>query len=163
MKLDFPVTGICSAHIGGEQIPIEELEVDRHTFLTWLGNQCFPRCNDMSVPDGEPGSWSVTYLQGWQPGPEAGGAVAALALHLLDTCIPGDGVCLPPPGTTRIVRTNVSIDLDKDTDTARELPNVKRWLAMVNPTGRRTPLQAWSPDEPATSVTTWAGRAGDCR
>lgn len=144
-------------------IPLEELEVDRHTFLVWLGNRCFPRCNDMSVPDGQPGSWSVTYLQGWNPGPAAGPAVASLAYHLLDSCTPGDGVCLPPPGTTRIVRTGVSIELDGDTDKAQALPNVSRWLKMVNPNNRRSPLQIVSPDEPAIAVKTWAGQVGDCR
>lgn len=153
VHLPAPATGIVAVTVDGVALAADAVRIDGHTWMVRQdGGPCFPGCQDLSRPLGEPGTWGVTYLYGWPPPRMASSALTVLALDIFRQC--EDGRCLPPSGTTRIVRTGVTIELDPK-DYRNRLPIVGRWLDVANPDRRRSPLMPWSPDLPVTTSTTW--------
>lgn len=175
----YPVTGIVEVKIGDTVLP--EIAVDGPSVgqpnwrldgwreLTRLGyiddqgirqSRWWPACQDLSLPDGQPGTWSVTYEYGTAP-PLAGvEAAKQLACELQKSCSGGD--CALPAGVTRVQRQGITIDRGllltwgaatnargiKTGGWTTGLTLVDAFLSAYNPFGNRRRPGFWSPDLP---------------
>lgn len=159
IALDGPVASVTEVKIDGLVINPDTYRIDNGNMLVRLdGNECWPQCQTLGLPDTEQGTFSVAYEKGL-PVPSGGQrAVAALAAEIVKSC--DSGPCRLPSRVQRLVRQGETIDLINDVDFLRSgltgLPEVDAWVVAVNPTAQRQPSTIWSPDmQPVLRTTTW--------
>ncbi len=171
----YPVTEIESVTIDGIDIPETDPDtgqpnwrLDDYTWLTRLDfvddedvvqPRRWPACQNLSLPDGQKGTWSVSYAYGSPPPLLGAQAAAQLGGELYKAC--NGGECALPVGTTQIQRQGVTIDRILLTwqsgFTTRGvrtgawttgLTLVDTFLSTYNPWGARRRPGFWSPDLP---------------
>jgi hypothetical protein len=156
----YPVQRILEIKLDGEVLdPAANYRLDERTKIIRLADlstspptdRFWPVCQDLSLPDTEPGTFSVTYEWGMAP-PELGKQAAAqLAVELWRASPSNQGDCRLPTKVTRIVRQGIEMDrLVSIASVLRSgstgLPLVDAFIAMVNPQGQKMRSLAWSPD-----------------
>lgn len=150
-----PVVAITKVKIDGVDLPTTGYRVDERRYLVRLpdsgGNPlAWPACQNMALPDTQPGTWSVAYTAGVAP-PQAGKhAAAQLACELYKA--DSGQACAIPPTTRRIVRAGVEVDmliLDWVAGAQTGLIHVDTFLAAYNPRRIRRRATVFSPDLPA--------------
>lgn len=158
----YPVTEITEVKIGADVVDPDGYELQEERFLQRLWDtetdpatpRYWPSCQNMSLPLGQPGTWSVTYTYG-SPPPELGHQAATemgwqfwLAQHS-----PGD--CTYPVGVTKVVRQGLTIErlvpvFGRNPTTgqiqASGLVLTDSFLAAYNPQGLRRRPAVWTPD-----------------
>ncbi len=156
IKLAGYATEIVEVTISGDVIPPEDYRLDSNKWLTYLDGpngevRRWPNCQNLAVGDDEPGAFAVSYIFGRQVpliGMEA-------ALQLACALATATEDCELPPGTQRVARQGIQIDLNY-TATARrgglppgfaDLAQVKLFLDAVNPYGKVRPSAVWTPDQ----------------
>lgn len=162
VTLPGPVERIVEVRVDGLVLDPADYRVDNHRKLVAQGDFCWPTCQNMTLPAGAVGTWSVTYLRG-KPVPEMGlYAAGMLACELVKACTPGTaGECRLPSNVQSIVREGVSLDLEPFTLGGVDgfgrtgIPEVDMWLTMVNPTKTTGRSRAYSPDRRPPRHTTW--------
>lgn len=111
----------------------------------------WPACQNLSLPDTFPGTFSVTYEWGAMP-PELGKQAAAqLAVELWRASPSNQGDCRLPTKVTKIVRQGITMErivplAELLTTGATGLPLVDAFIAMVNPQGAKRRSAVFSPD-----------------
>lgn len=87
--------------------------VDEGHYLVWQGTgDCpFPETNDLSKPDTEVGTYSITYSRSYPVAQDGRLAVALLAQEFAKACAP-KGKCSLPKGVTNVVRSGVSFTIE---------------------------------------------------
>lgn len=119
LQLPGPVESVIEVQIDGETLSESAYRVDNERFLVRVDGGDWPSCQDLSVDDGEPGSWSVTYKRGIKV--PAGGrqAAARLACEFALAAV-GDRNCSLPQRVQTITRQGVTVamldsfdDIDK--------------------------------------------------
>lgn len=102
--------------------------LDDGHLLVWQGGGTspVPDYQNLSLPDSAAGTWSVTYSQSYQPGPQGRVAVALLAAQYLEACKP-KGKCDLPKGVRTVTRAGVSFTID-----AGLFPNGETGIEMVD-------------------------------
>ena len=169
----YPVTEITDVTIDGVELPEIDPDtgkpnwrLDLYTFLTRLDviddqgvvqPRRWPACQNLSLPDGEKGTWSVSYKYGKAPPLLGLRAAEQLACELYHACTGGE--CQLPQNTTRVQRQGVTIDRVLLTwssgFTSRGirtgawttgLSQVDTFLSTYNPWGTRRRPGMWSPD-----------------
>lgn len=151
----YPVQEIIEVTIDGALVDPATYRLDDRRNLIRLHDpgpparpRAWPSCQNLALDDNQPGTFSVTYKWG-ESVPQLGkDAAAALACQLFASIDGGE--CKLPPGTTKVVRENVSIDLSllgnwftKDGTTG--IPALDLFLRAYWAKGRRRPA-VWSPD-----------------
>lgn len=116
--------------------------------------ECWPSCQDPSVPDTEDGTFAVTYSPG-RLLPVAGQIAAGkLAGEFARSC--GGGDCALPNNLSRLTRQGVDIELvaPEDVLTAGRtgVREADLFIESVNPYGRRERSRVYSPDLPRNPV-----------
>lgn len=163
VKLPAPVTpgngwGVVGVTQNGQQLPPSAWRVDNLEWLVRQDGQCFPACQRMDLPLGQPGTWGVTYWRG-MPVPLAGQrAVTALAVRVYEEC--SDGGCWVDPRVTQLTRAGVTYNMDPETDGTAlwlSLPVVQAWIAQVNPAKLTGPAVFWTPEMGQVFTTTSTG------
>lgn len=153
--LDGPVAGIVRVTVDGQPVPDSTYRVDDHHRLVRQGGGCWPHCQAMHLPDGEPGTWSIVYWRGRDISPRGRLAVTLLAIEYNKLCT-GDASCVLPERVTQLTRQGVTYTLE---NTPREtgVKVVDDWVNMVNPYGLTEPgMAVYSPDTmPAGRYQTW--------
>jgi hypothetical protein len=152
----FPVTGITEVVIGDTVIDPDTYELQGQRWLARLDDVTtdpptplfWPTCQNLSLPLGQPGTWSVSYTFG-SPPPEAGHQAALelgwqfyLAMH-------NPGECLLPTGVTRVVRQGVTVERMLPMFGAGQrtgLVLTDAFLGTYNPNGLRRRPAVWTPD-----------------
>lgn len=110
----YPVVEISQVEIDGVVLAADEYRLDDFRYLTRMADadghaRQWPSCQALDRPDGDVGTWSVTYSYGQSP-PNAGqNAATALACEVYKACDP-DAECLLPDGVTRLVRQGLTIE-----------------------------------------------------
>lgn len=155
------VESIDAVVVDGAVVPPGSYRVDNHRYLVAQGDYCWPTCQDLSAPLGEPGTWSVTYRDG-RPVPEAGvWAAGLLACELAKACGAAAGPCALPANVSSVTREGVSIDFEQvnlaiaGNKGRTGIPEVDLWVQTVNPYGVTGRARAYSPDRSAMRTTTW--------
>jgi hypothetical protein len=153
----YPIHEIIQVKIDGVVIPSDEYEIRDFRTLARLRTSAeatptdrwgWPTAQVADLPDTQPGTFSVTYTYGQDPG--EGGRLAARKLaEVLVLPDLGDTTQLPR-GTTSVQRqgiaarvADVSIMLDQG---MLGIYEVDSWLKSVNPQDQRRQAVVWSPD-----------------
>lgn len=150
VRLPGPVHEVLAVRVDGQLLPAEQWRVagDRLTRVDGV----WPAVQNLALPDTEPGTWSVTYDRGIAPSTAGRAAVTALAVEL-NRARTGDGKCKLPQRVQTITREGITmtlLDPQEFLDKGRTgLPDVDRWLVLVNPGGQRSPSVVASVDYPA--------------
>jgi hypothetical protein len=118
-----------------------------------LWRRSWPCCQDLSLPDTQPGTWSVTVVHGLDPPVSGKLAASALAAELVRACQASKS-CRLPLGISSAVRQGVTIDASEFAELVSDghlgLAEVDVFLAAVNPGGLRRRARFVSPDVPAS-------------
>jgi len=166
--------------IDGQEVPLASFRVDNSRWLVWQRSctvpgpdgpcqvDCFPACQDLSLPPDCPGTWEITYRHGYPVPPEGLFAASELACEVLKACGgAGPGECRLPSNVISLTRNGVQMEFANNGSVtssaignARTLrfgiPTVDMWVAALNPYGITAPATAWSPDLPSPGrITTW--------
>jgi hypothetical protein len=104
----YPLREITEVKIDGVAIDPAGYRLDDRRYLTRLNNLIWPRCQNLTLPDTEDGTWSVTYTYGQEPPLIGQAAARQLACELYKAC--NEQECALPAGTTRVVRQGVVIE-----------------------------------------------------
>lgn len=154
-------TTILEVRVDGEVLPSNAYRVDDNRRLVRIDGQCWPDCQELELPDTEPGTFSVTYQTG-APVPAGGRlAVTLLAVQLWKAC--AGSTCSLPERVTSVVREGVTYTLLDNLDVFERgrtgLSQVDLWLASVNPYGVRAPMAVFSVDTVRSRSTSWPNPA----
>lgn len=118
----YPVTEILEVKIDGDVLDptyaasgAPQYRLDQWRWLTRMDDpdnptdpKRWPACQNLSLEDDQPGTWSVTYTWGVEP-PQLGiDAAAQLACELYKSCFPGE--CKVPTNATRITRQGTQVE-----------------------------------------------------
>lgn len=154
---DYPVTEIVEVKIDGVVIPSEEYELRENKYLirmmpippsTPTQRYGWPTSQRQDLSDTQPGTFSVTYKFGQDPGEMGRIAAIALAENIIKPIF-GDANAYPERVTT-ITRQGVTaqiasvIDIMKTGGTG--IRTVDLWIMSVNPNKLRKRPRIWSPD-----------------
>lgn len=166
VRLDGPVYDITEVLVDGQALVPEAYRVDVPNRLVRLDGECWPACQDMAAPCGEPGTVCVTYRTGLPLDETAIAAVSELTCELVKACIPG-AACKLPGNTTRLARQGstlayrqgVTVEGFDPTVVFAEgrtgLPGVDMWIATVNPYGQPYASRVYSPDMRRPRMQQW--------
>ena len=151
----YPVREITEVLIDGEIVDPSTYRLDNWRWLTRMSDpgppvvqRFWPQCQNMTLDDTEPGTWSVTYRYGVDPPPAAIPAAATLACLLYSSCAGED--CGLPAGAVRVVRQGIEIDRTLllnflDPSKPSGFPQIDTFLAAYSRGIRRRP-SVYSPD-----------------
>jgi hypothetical protein len=146
----YPVREITSVKIDGDTLDPSEYVIWNHRYLTRLDNARWPMMQDLTLPDTEEGTFSISYTYGASPPLMGQAAAAELACELYKMC--AGATCALPNGTTRVTRQGIVIEKLAFTSWAfRErswrtgLPQVDAFLSAYNPGGIRRRPVFWAP------------------
>lgn len=108
-----PVGEIYSIKVGGTEINTDFIRIDNSRILVWEGpGDCpFPATQNLSLPDTEPDTFSITYQNSYPVDSTASVAVTLLALEFAKACKP-KGKCSLPRGVVSVVRSGVTFEIE---------------------------------------------------
>jgi hypothetical protein len=137
VELPAPVNSITTVLLDGAAMPASGYRVDDNRWLVRTNGGRWPRCNDLTKDDTQPGTWSVTALYG-EDVPTGGRiAVGEMACEYLKAMDGQD--CSLPPGVTQLARQGVTIELPQPSELFKDgqtgLYTVDAFIASVNPHG----------------------------
>lgn len=154
-----PVYDIVSVDIGGVPVPSSQWGILDGQYLVRRSDvaadeptgTCWPSCQDMSLPPGEDGTFTVVYRTGI-PVPVLGiAALSALAAHYIRGC-EGCGCGVKPQNLSRLSRQGVELEFVDpqqalgDGRTGIEI--VDQFIHAYNPSGLPRAMRVLSPDAP---------------
>lgn len=138
-----------------EKVMLDGIEVDPVDYaisenrLIWTGvSDCpWPICQDLTRPDTEPGTFSVTYLNSWPVDALGAYAGGVLAMEFARACA-GSNKCRFPATVTTVTRQGVSFDVVAGTFPGgfTGIREVDAYIALWNPHNIRQAPQVYSPD-----------------
>ena len=155
-----PVYDIVSVDIGGQVVDPATYGILDGQYLVRTstapadgpGGACWPSCQDMSLPPGSPGSFTVVYRTGLPLSELGRQALSKLTEHFIQGCA-GCGCGINTrQNLARLSRQGVDMEFEpvgdrlKDGRTGIEL--VDLWLHMVNPSRLPRAMRVASPDAP---------------
>lgn len=146
-----PVYAVDEVLVGADVVPASAYRVDvaNGTYLlVRTDGGCWPTCQSVAAEPGEEGSFVVAYEVGEQIPQALEIAAAALACEY-GKYLTG-GVCSLPARMTRLSRQGVEVEVAAP-DPATGSSGIKLVddvVAMLNPSGRKSPPRVMSPDLP---------------
>ncbi|WP_228980128.1 hypothetical protein [Streptomyces sp. DH12] len=160
VRLEGPVHDVVAVEVDGLVLPDGAYRVDDGNLLVRTDGGCWPDCQDMAAPCGEPGTWCVTYRVGVPLDDAAIAAHSALVCHLLKGCTgAGSCGCKVPRNATRVSRQGVELEMADPTliyeGMRTGISEVDLWLTAVNPYRLTSPSRVYSPDMWRPRATTW--------
>ena len=132
LHLPGPVQSVTTVTIDGIQLDPATYRLEGDV-LYRLGG-IWPSQN-LGLPAGENGTWTVEYMQGTPPPAGTGKLVGLLALEFLNAC--NGGKCRLPRNVSNVSRQGVSFDMYNPNDIYDSgktgLAEIDMWLAAINP------------------------------
>lgn len=146
VRLYGPATRITEVKVDGVVLPPTDYRLDRGGRLVRLGGESWPLTQDLSLPDTEPGTWSVTYTAGAEVDGLGAYVAGILAGEYVRACT--DGECRLPTGVQTIARQGVTMTLGTGAfpDGRTGIREVDAYIERWNPNRLRGPSQVYSPD-----------------
>lgn len=148
INLEGPASNVSVIVDGVPLATSEFLLVDGHR-LVRVG-QAFPCCQDLTLPAGSPGTWSVRYTSGTLP-PRLG-AMAAREMAVEIALFHSGKASKLPAGVTSITRTGITMQMNRPKRSSggdpgtTGMPSVELFLDAVNPKRRQQAPLVLSPD-----------------
>lgn len=153
VKLPGPIGRVDKVMVNGEELETDDYRIIG-TQLLWAGEgDCpFPTCQDMTLPDTEEGTMSVTYLNAYPVDGLGAYAAGVLTMEYAKACT--GAKCRLPLGITNIARQGVSFQLETGAFPSgmTGIREVDAFIALWNPQGLMAGPQVWSPGKPRPSV-----------
>ena len=149
--LPAPVNQIVEVLIDGTPMATGSYRLDNNRILVRTDGERWPRCNNLSLDDTEPGTWSVTATYGEELPAGAELAMGQLACAI-GQAVEGGGECPLPPGVQQLIRQGVTIqypdvgELFRDGRTGLYL--VDMFIATWNPGRLRNRSRVYRVDQP---------------
>lgn len=165
----YPVVDILDVRIDGLPVDAARYRVDDRQRLVFQpdlddsdGRRGWPCCQRLSRPEGEEGTWSITYSHGQDPPLGGVRAAASLGCQLALSCLPADDPhakqCRLPKRVTSITRQQVTLaiidPLSLFKDGLTGLPEVDLWVQSVMLGDQRRRGRASVPGRPRARRTT---------
>lgn len=152
------VAEIVSVKLDGSPMVTGAYRVDNGHLLVRTDGGRWPYCQDLSKPDTQLNTWSVTAKYG-APVPSAGQlAVGELACELAKS-LSGDGTCRLPRNVTQVQRQGVTINYAKVAEAMKEgslgLYLVDLFLTTFNPNRLQQGARVYNIDQPRPRMQTW--------
>lgn len=145
--LPAPVGRVDAVKVDGVVIAPENYRVDGN-LLVWMGEGSapWPRSQDMSKPDTEVGTFSVTYLNAYPVDSLGAYAAGVLSMEYAKAC--NGNKCRLPAGVTNVVRQGVSFEVASGAFPGglTGIREVDAFITLWNPGGLQRPTTVWSPD-----------------
>lgn len=145
--LPSPVGTVIEVAVDGLVVNPSDYRVDGNR-LVWVGtDECpWPACQDLSLPDTEPGTFSVTYLNSYPIDALGAYAAGVLAWEYAQACV--GNRCRLPASVTSISRQGVSFDIATGAfpNGMTGIREVDAFIAIWNPDTLRQQTRVWSPD-----------------
>lgn len=156
IALDTPVGRIDEVTVGTQTLPPESYRVDDGKWLVRLDGQPWPLSQDMNLPVGAEGTFSVTYLRAWPVDGLGAHAAGLLAAEFAKAC--NGSKCKLPEGVTQIVRQGIVMTLTPGTFPGgmTGIREVDSWVQRYNPHHLTQKPAVWTPGGSPNRVTTWS-------
>ena len=153
--LPAPVNRIVEVKVDGTPLVTGAYRVDNNRLLVRTDGGDWPRCNDLTLADTEPGTWSVTAVYGEDLPDGAELAMGQLACEIAKAADGAD--CKLPAGLQQLVRQGVTISYPDVGELFRQgrtgLYLVDMFVATWNPNRLRTRSRVYSVDRPTVRRT----------
>lgn len=147
IALPRPVGRVDEVKVDGTALNASDYRVDSGNLLTWQGAGACPwskaLLQDPTVPDSEPGTISVTYLNAYEVDGNGAYAAGLLAVEFAKACM-GAKDCRLPRGVQTISRDGTSVQLISGAfpDGKTGIREVDSYTALWNPRGQQ-PSAVW--------------------
>lgn len=151
-------TDLPAAYLGQPVGEVQEVKVDGVVLdpsayalsegrLLRRDGDSWPLCQDMSLPDTEVGTFSVSLLRG-APVDGLGARMAGVLACEYAKALQGSKSCRLPKNVTAITRQGITMELDNGLFPGglTGIREVDVYLRLHNPYGLRRPSAVWSPD-----------------
>lgn len=146
---------ITDITIDGSPLVTGSYRLDNNRIVVRTDGEDWPRCNDLSVDDGGPGTWTVTAEFGELVPNGAALAMGQLFCEIIRAGLGGD--CNLPPGVTQLIRQGVTIqypDIGELFSQGRTgLYLVDMFVNTWNPYGLRQRSRTYNVDRPTVRRT----------
>lgn len=146
VQLYGPASGITEVKVDGVALDPSAYRLAPGGLLYRTDGEAWPLCQNLSAPDTEDGTWSVTYTPA--AAVDGLGALAAGALAGEYARLCAGGSCDLPATVTQIVRQGVTMTLTPGAfpDGKTGIRMVDSYVQAVNPHALAAPSQVYSPD-----------------
>ena len=132
VRLPGPVHSVEAVRIGGDSLDQDQWRLDGD--LLYRVGGVWPS-QDLTRPDDDPGTWSVTYRRGVAPPEYVGRLVGVLAAEFYQACT--GGKCRLPRRVQSVTRQGVSYQMVDPVSVIDQgltgLAEVDMWIRSVNP------------------------------
>jgi hypothetical protein len=157
VRLPVPVSEITSVIIDGITLPASAYQLYDYRELIRQDGGEFPRCNDLSRPNGSVGTWSVTAVYG-ENVPVLGQMAAGELATEFAKALACDASCQLPAPVQQLTRQGVSMAfLDPNEVYANGRLGLRLsdlFLSTYNPDGLRAPARVYNVDTPFGRIPT---------
>lgn len=153
VSLPAPVGRVDTVKIDGLVIDPTDYAVIGNELVWMGGGECpFTGTQDLTLPDTEVGTWSVTYLNAYPVDSNGAYAAGVLAMEFALACTNDDN-CRLPDNVTSIVRQGIAMEIRPGMfpDGMTGIREVDAYIALWNPRGQ-VPSQVYSPDLPKHAI-----------
>lgn len=150
-----PVDSVTEVKIDGVVLPAAAYRVDDGHWLVRQDGGAWPQWQNLNLPAGVAGTWTVAYQQGSQV--PRGGEIAAGALACEYAKGRSTGSCAISRQAQSISRGGVTFEVmpEEPSDALTGVAVTDQWLRAVNPGKLRQRPQVTSLDVPTPRTTTW--------
>lgn len=147
VRLPSPVGRVDEVKLNGAVVTDWRLLADGILIWTGTGDCPWPTCQDLTLPDTEDGTFSVTYLNSYPVDTIGAYAAGIMTMEFAKAC-GGDGTCRLPSSVSRVTRAGVSFEVVSGAfaDGVTGIREVDTFIGMWNPAKKRQPSTVWSPD-----------------
>jgi len=148
LSLPLPVGRVDEVLVDGLALDATAYRLDPPGWLVRIDGGSWPTCQDLSKPDSEVGTMSVTYLNAEEPDGLASYAAGVLACEFAKAC--SGAKCRLPSGVTEISRRGLTMTLPGGlfTEGLTGIREVDVFILAHNPYLQKMPSTVWSPDQP---------------
>jgi hypothetical protein len=152
-----PVGGPVVVEIDGAPLDPTAYRVDNGNRLVRQDGGEWPLCQDMNLPAGDVGTWTVTYYRGTGPNTLLNYAAGVLAWEYYLACTGQD--CRLPDGVTQITRQGIQMTMASGpfSNGLSGIREVDAVVGLYNPNGLQAPPYISSPDRKTARTTTYGG------
>ena len=152
-----PVGGPVEVKIDGAVLDPAAYRVDNGNRLVRQDGGDWPECQDMNLPAGAVGTFTVKYFRGTGPNSLLNYAAGVLAYEFYLACSGQD--CRLPDGVSQISRQGIQMTIPTGLFAAEGtgIREVDAVVGLYNPNGLQAPPYISSPDRKTARTTTYGG------
>jgi hypothetical protein len=152
VNLPGPVGGVQSVKVDGAEVTDYSLYGNK---IVWNGTgDCpWPVCQNLTLADDQPGTFSVTYLNSYPVDTLGAYACGVLAYEFAQAC--AGNKCRLPTNIVSMTRQGVTMEIASGSFPGgfTGIREVDAYVAIYNPRGLREQTRVWSPDIHSPRVT----------